>query len=46
MTETNNFNHEFLNIMDSHNKDLSGRIAKPVFVEKVIERKKEKKKIG
>ena len=32
--------------MNSHIKDLSGKIAKPAFVEKVIERKKEKKKVG
>lgn len=32
--------------MNSHIKDLSGRIAKPAFVEKMIERKKDKKKTG
>ena len=32
--------------MTSHIKDLSGKIAKPAFVEKVIERKKDKKKVG
>jgi hypothetical protein len=46
MTESNNFDFEFRNIMSSHIKDLSGRIAKPTFVEKVIEKKKERKKVG
>lgn len=32
--------------MNSHIKDLSGKIAKPAFVEKFIERKKERKKIN
>ena len=45
-SETDNFNHEFLNIMNSHIKDLTGKIAKPAFVQKVIERKKERKKVG
>ena len=31
-SETDNFNHEFLNIMNSHIKDLTGKIAKPAFV--------------
>ena len=30
--------------MNCHIKDLSGKIAKPAFVEKVIERKKDRKK--
>lgn len=45
-TETDAFNHEFHSIMNSHIKDLSGKIARPAFVEKVIERKKERKKVG
>ena len=45
-SETDAFNHEFHNIMNSHIKDLSGKIARTAFVEKVIERKKEKKKVG
>jgi len=32
--------------MNSHIKDLSGRIAKPAFVEKVIEKKRDRKKVG
>jgi ribosomal protein L30E len=32
--------------MNSHIKDLSGKIAKPAIVEKVIERRKEKRKLG
>ena len=32
--------------MTSHIKDLSGKIAKPAFVEKAIEKKKEKKRAG
>lgn len=32
--------------MNSHIKDLSGRIAKPAFVEKVIEKKRDRKKAG
>lgn len=32
--------------MNSHIKDLSGKIAKPAFVEKVIERKKDKRKLN
>ena len=32
--------------MNTHVKDLTGRIAKPAFVEKVIERKKDRKKVG
>ena len=32
--------------MNSHIKDLSGKIAKPAFVEKVIERKKDKRKVN
>lgn len=44
--ESDTFDHEFRSIMTSHIKDLSGKIAKPAFVEKVIERKKDKKKVG
>lgn len=33
-------------MMNSHIKDLSGKIAKPAIVEKVIERRKEKRKLG
>ena len=44
--ESEAFDNEFRTIMTSHIKDLSGRIAKPTFVEKVIEKKKEKKKTG
>lgn len=40
------FDSEFLNVMNSHIKDLSDRIAKPAFVEKVIEKKRERKKAG
>lgn len=40
------FDGEFLNVMNSHIKDLTGRMAKPAFVEKVIEKKRERKKIG
>ncbi len=32
--------------MNSHIKDLSGKIAKPAFVEKIIERKKDKRKLN
>jgi hypothetical protein len=32
--------------MNSHIKDLSGKIAKPAFVEKVFEKKKDRKKIN
>lgn len=45
-SETDSFNQEFNSIMHSHIKDLSGKMARPAFVEKVIERKKEKKKVG
>lgn len=31
---------------NSHIKDLSGKIAKPAFVEKVIDRKKDKRKLN
>jgi hypothetical protein len=30
--------------MNSNMKDYSGRIAKPIYVEKIIEKRKEKKK--
>lgn len=45
VNEAKTFDNEFLNVMSSHIKDLSGRIAKPAFVEKVIERKRERKKV-
>lgn len=32
--------------MNSHIKDLSGKIARPAIVEKVIERKKDKRKLN
>jgi hypothetical protein len=32
--------------MNSHIKDLSGKIAKPAIVEKTIERKKDKRKLN
>lgn len=32
--------------MNSHIKDLSGKIAKPTFVEKVIDRRKDKRKLA
>jgi hypothetical protein len=32
--------------MNSHIKDLSGKIARPAVVEKIIEKKKDRKKIG
>lgn len=32
--------------MNSHNKDLLGKIAKPIFVEKDIDRKKDKRKLA
>ena len=32
--------------MNGNMKDFSGRIAKATFVEKVIEKKKEKRKVG
>lgn len=46
LSEARMFDSEFLNVMNSHIKDLSGRIAKPAFVEKVIEKKRERKKVG
>jgi hypothetical protein len=46
MSEAKMFDSEFHNVMNSHIKDLSDRIAKPAFVEKVIEKKRERKKAG
>lgn len=46
MKESKVFDSEFLNVMNSHIKDLTGRIAKPAFVEKVIEKKRERKKVN
>ena len=40
------FDKEFNNIMETTRKDYSSRIAKPVFLEKVFDKKKEKKKEG
>jgi hypothetical protein len=45
-TEAKQFEAEFLNVMNGNMKDFSGRIAKATFVEKVIEKKKEKRKVG
>jgi hypothetical protein len=44
MNEAKLFDSEFSSVMNSHIKDYSGRIAKPAFVERMIERKREKKK--
>ena len=44
--ESKSFEGEFLSVMNSHIKDLSGKIAKPAIVEKVIERRKETRKLG
>jgi len=44
--ESKTFENEFLNVMNSHIKDLSGKIAKPAIVEKTIERKKDKRKLN
>ena len=40
------FDKEFNSIMETARKDYSSRIAKPVHLEKVFDKKKEKKKEG
>lgn len=46
LQEVKAFDREFNSIMETNRKDYSSRIAKPVHLEKVFDKKKEKKKEG
>ena len=43
LQEMKTFDKEFNHIMETNRKDYSSRIAKPVNLEKVFDKKKEKK---
>ena len=45
LSEAKTFENEFLGIMKSNMRDFEGRITRSAVVEKVIEKKKEKKKV-
>lgn len=44
--ESKAFDKELTSIMEENRKDFSSRIAKPMYLEKVFDKKKEKKKDG
>lgn len=46
MQENKIFEKELTNIMEENRKDYSSRIAKPMYLEKVFEKKRERKKDG